>query len=77
MDEIRRDLLADLAKATTPQEVEQVRIRYVGRKGRITTLAKGTDFGRMTSDERKDFGKQLNELKTLATERWCGQPVAK
>ena len=40
MKEIRNEMTADLEGAGSTQEVEQVRIRYLGRKGRITTLAK-------------------------------------
>ncbi len=69
MKEIREQLLADLAAAATAQEVEQVRIRYLGRKGRITALARNTDFGRMTPDRRREFGRQLNELKKLAEQK--------
>ncbi|MFH1922616.1 MAG: phenylalanine--tRNA ligase subunit alpha [Planctomycetota bacterium] len=69
MKEIRDQLLADLEGARSGPEVEQVRIRYLGRKGRITTLAKGTDFSKMTPDERRQFGSQLNELKKFAEER--------
>ena len=64
--ELREQFQADLAKAHTAKEVEEVRVRYLGRKGHITTLAKGTDFSQMTPDQRRDFGKELNDLKTLA-----------
>ena len=66
MRELREQLLADLAKAHSAKEVEDVRVRYLGRKGHITTLAKSTDFSQMTPEGRRDFGKQLNELKALA-----------
>lgn len=68
MKEIREQLLADLSKAKTPRDVEEVRIRYLGRKGTITTLAKSTDFSKLSPDERRQFGQQLNELKQLAEE---------
>jgi len=68
VNEVRQQFLADLAGADTPQKVEEVRIRYLGRKGIITTLAKSTDFSKLTPDQRREFGAQLNELKTLATE---------
>jgi phenylalanyl-tRNA synthetase alpha chain len=67
--QIREQLLAELAKAQSIREVEQIRIRYLGRKGRITTLAKNTDFRQMTPDRRRQFGQQLNELKGLAEQR--------
>ena len=66
MDEIRQQFLADLEKAGSSKEVEDVRIRYLGRKGAITTLSKDTDFSQMTPSQRKEFGQKLNELKTLA-----------
>ena len=69
MKDIREQLLADLAAAGSAREVEEIRIRYLGRKGRITTLAKNTDFSHKTPDQRRQFGKQLNELKTLAAEQ--------
>lgn len=69
MKPIREQLLGDLARAGSAHEVEQVRIRYLGRKGQITTLAKNTDFRRMSPDERREFGRQLNELKQLAESR--------
>jgi len=66
--EIREQFLADLAKAQTVQEVDELRIRYLGRKGTITTLAKTTDFSKLSAEEKRQFGGQLNELKNLATE---------
>ena len=66
MNEIRDGLLADLEGARSTPEVEQVRIRYLGRKGRITTLARNTDFSQMAPDRRRDFGRELNELKEFA-----------
>lgn len=66
MDQIREQFLADVAKAASVKEVEEVRIRYLGRKGTITALAKNTDFSRLTPDQKRDFGRQLNELKALA-----------
>ena len=69
MKQISDQLLADLDRASTPQEVEEVRVRYLGRKGQITTLAKNTDFSQMAPDQRKQFGKQWNELKKLAEQK--------
>ena len=66
MDEIRQRFLADLARASSSKDVEDVRIRYLGRKGAITTLMKDTDFSQMTPGQRKEFGQKINELKALA-----------
>lgn len=68
MNAIREQLLADLAKARTPQEVEALRVRYLGRKGLITTLSKETDFSTLSPEQRRQFGSELNALKSFATE---------
>ena len=68
MNDIREQFLNDLGAAGSAAEVEEVRIRYLGRKGTITTLAKSTDFSKLSPDERRRFGQQLNELKTLAAD---------
>lgn len=66
MEEIRDQFLKDLANAKSPKEVEDLRVRYLGRRGTITTLAKNTDFSTMEPDQRREFGSRLNELKSLA-----------
>ena len=66
MEEIRQQFVADLAAATSVKAVEEVRIRYLGRKGAITTLMKNTDFSRLTPDQRRAFGQELNRLKAFA-----------
>ncbi|MGL6196205.1 MAG: phenylalanine--tRNA ligase subunit alpha, partial [Thermoguttaceae bacterium] len=55
--------------ATTSEQVEQLRLSYLGRKGVITNLAKETDFSKFSADEKKQFGQKLNDLKNFATEQ--------
>ena len=66
MDEILEQLRRDVAAATDSKQVEQVRVNYLGRKGIITTLAKNTDFSRLSSEEKRAFGQRLNTLKSQA-----------
>jgi len=66
---LKQQLLDDLQAATTAEVVEQVRIKYLGRKGLITSYAKDANFGAMTPEQKKNFGRELNELKNLATEQ--------
>lgn len=66
MDEIREQFLADLNKAASAKDIEGVRVRYLGRKGTITLLAKNTDFSKLTAEQKREFGRKLNELKSLA-----------
>ncbi len=69
MDTIRQQLVADLAAAAgNAKAVEDLRVKYLGRKGSITQLAKNTDFSQFSGEERKSFGIRLNELKMFAEE---------
>lgn len=63
MQQIREDFSNDLAGVNTPDALEEIRIRYLGRKGRVTLIRKETDFRSMSPDERKAFGQDFNELK--------------
>ncbi|MDO4569984.1 MAG: phenylalanine--tRNA ligase subunit alpha [Planctomycetia bacterium] len=69
MLEIKEQFLADLQNAPSSEAVEQVRIKYLGRKGVITTLAKNTDFSKLSPEEKRTFGAKLNELKNFAEEQ--------
>lgn len=53
--------------ANTAEEIEQLRIKYLGRKGSITALLK--DFKELPGDQKKVFGKTINELKAFATQK--------
>jgi phenylalanyl-tRNA synthetase alpha chain len=66
---LQQQLLDDLALAATAEQVEQVRIKYLGRKGLITNFAKDTDFAKLPAEEKKNFGQKLNELKNFAAEK--------
>ncbi len=61
--------LIEEAKAFTPsskEELEQYRLRFLGKKGVLTDLfAKMKD---VAPDQRKEYGRQVNELKVAAEE---------
>jgi phenylalanyl-tRNA synthetase alpha chain len=50
-------------KADTPQELESFRLRYLSKKGLISSLFE--DFRTITPDLKKEIGLKLNELKSL------------
>jgi len=66
---LQQQLLDDLNQATTAEQVEQVRIKYLGRKGLMTNFAKETDFAKLSAEEKKEFGQKLNDLKAFASEK--------
>ncbi len=51
----------------TAEKVEDFRIKYLGRKGLLTTLF--NDFKALPSDEKRKWGKPINELKAKATNK--------
>jgi phenylalanyl-tRNA synthetase alpha chain len=58
---LRAQAEADIASATTPQELENVRIKYLSRKGLVSSLF---DQLKDAPPERKPvLGKEINELR--------------
>ena len=47
-------------------DVEAVRARYLGSKGRITALVRGIDFSALSREERRRVGAQVGALKSSA-----------
>ncbi|MCM1348922.1 MAG: phenylalanine--tRNA ligase subunit alpha [Firmicutes bacterium] len=54
-------------KPQTLAEVEELRIKYLSKKGVVAALF--NDFRTVPADQKKAMGQELNQLKTLATER--------
>lgn len=51
-------------KCKTQKEVEEARVRLLGKKGEVTRLFE--EFRTMDKDLKKEFGRSLNELKQAA-----------
>jgi hypothetical protein len=48
-------------QATTTQDLDQVRVQYMGKKGHLTQLLKG--LGALSPEERPQAGAKINEAK--------------
>src|SRR5260370_19155290 len=67
---LRKALDADLDEARTPQEVEAVRVKYLGQRGGlITHFIKDRDFQSLSQDERRAVGVGVQKLKSFAQGR--------
>lgn len=68
LDQIKQ-LIAEISdfSAATPEEVEQFRIKHLGKKGSIAALFDA--FKSVPVEQKKEFGKALNELKTAALDK--------
>ncbi|MDB5193489.1 MAG: pheS, partial [Segetibacter sp.] len=54
--------------ATTPEEVENFRIKYLGTKGLVKAVM--GEMKNVPGDQRKEFGLILNAFKIFAEERY-------
>ncbi|MBT5665050.1 MAG: phenylalanine--tRNA ligase subunit alpha [Rhodospirillaceae bacterium] len=66
LDDLQNELVAAVNAATTLDDLEEIRISTLGRKGRVTTLMKG--LGELAPDERREAGQSLNVVKTVVTD---------
>jgi len=53
--------------AATPQEIEELRIKYLSKKGAISELM--NDFRNVPSELKREIGSSLNQLKNFAQEK--------
>lgn len=62
------NLKAELATltASTPEEVEQLRIKYLSKKGAVQELF--NEFRAVPADQKRTLGPAINELKVFATD---------
>ena len=59
--EIKEELKQDLGKSLTSKDLQELKIKYLGKKGLVTSLTK--DMATLSIDEKKEVGKVANELK--------------
>lgn len=57
----------DALKASSAAEVEELRIKYLSKKGEISLLF--NDFRNVAAEQKRVIGQALNELKNQATEK--------
>jgi phenylalanyl-tRNA synthetase alpha chain len=60
-EQLRERALADIQGARSGEELERIRIQYLGRKGALTAIVEG--IGALPKEERPAAGKAANEAK--------------
>ena len=70
MIEKLKEHITDLSKFNSQdiKEIDLMKIKYLGRKGIVNDLF--SDFKNVPSDQKKEFGKKINELKILAQKKY-------
>ena len=66
IDSVKEQFLTDIQTAQNDQALEELRIRYLGKKGLVTALFK--QLGSLSRDERPEIGKLLNQLRIVVTD---------
>jgi phenylalanyl-tRNA synthetase alpha chain len=58
---IKNNAVIDLEKVTNSSDVENLRVKYLGKKGELTTILRG--MGALSAEERPLIGKLANEVR--------------
>jgi len=61
IDNILKDFRQDLSSAKTPPKLESIRIKYVGKNGKVAKLF--DEFSQLPIDQKKQLGQVINSLK--------------
>ncbi len=54
-------------KASNADDIEALRVKYLGKKGEISSLM--ADFRNVAAEQKRELGQKLNALKAAATEK--------
>ena len=65
VENLKKEALKKISKASNLKELNDLRVEYLGKKGPISELT--THMKELTPEEKKDFGKLLNSLKQDVT----------
>ncbi len=67
IEQLKIQLNEELKAVENLQELDTIRVKYLGKKGLVTDLLKGMKD--LSNDERKAVGALVNELKQIANEQ--------
>ena len=65
--EIKKEFLSELEKTSDISVLENMRVKYLGKSGSITSLMK--DMKSLSAEEKKLFGQAVNVLKKEVSEK--------
>ncbi len=61
LEQIKSTAEQELMLAKTPKEIDELRVKYLGKKGELTTILK--QMGTLSSEERPAMGQLANEVR--------------
>lgn len=66
LQQLKELALAAIKHSDTPQALQDVRVKYLGKKGEITSLLKG--LGKLSPEERPKMGALVNQVRVSVEE---------
>ncbi|NEZ47731.1 phenylalanine--tRNA ligase subunit alpha [Clostridium niameyense] len=66
LEQIKNSAIEELKKSLSKEELESLRVKYLGKKGELTQILRG--MGRLTPEERPIIGKVANEIREYIDE---------
>ena len=61
LERLQREVVISISQASTEKEISEIRVKYLGKKGRITQVLKS--LGTLPELERRKVGQGANQLK--------------
>jgi len=67
LPQLKKQLSKDLKKASNSKDLQDLKIKYLGKKGKISLLSKG--LGKLSQSEKPKVGKAINLLRVFFEEQ--------
>ncbi len=74
LEALRQKAFGDLEKLNSPKELEELRVRLLGKKGELTELLRG--MGALPAEERPKMGQLVNQLRSSLKEAMAERETA-
>ena len=74
LENIRLQALASLEQATTPADLEELRVKWLGKKGELTAVLKM--MGKLSAEERPIMGQMANSVRAEIEEKLDARKTA-
>ena len=71
MDALQAEAGGALLQGKTKEELYQIKVRYLGKKGLLTDILK--ELGRLPATDRPQIGARANQLKSVLLSAYAGQ----
>ncbi len=69
IEQIKNASIKEITDAKNLKELQDIKVKYLGKKGELTTLLK--EMGKLSAEERPIVGKLVNEVRDLLEEKFA------